>query len=193
MPKTDTDRRPVVRYIPIVIVTIIIVCICWWIWWWLYWRLTCTMTTVMIVRHAEKVDPYTDELSADGQARAKELAHMAGLAGISAIYVTDCDRSRDTAQPLADDLGLVSVEYGAEASVSDAETLAASIPTQHSGETVFVVGHSNTVDDIIEGLGGGEWPELPHTEYDNLYVVTLCNRWVTKVLHLKFTFESDGE
>jgi broad specificity phosphatase PhoE len=45
------------------------------------------------------------------------------------------------------------------------------ILARHRGETVVVVGHSNTVPDIVAALGATRPPPICDAEYDNLYVV----------------------
>jgi broad specificity phosphatase PhoE len=44
---------------------------------------------------------------------------------------------------------------------------------KHAGETVLVVGHSNTVPAIVEALGARRPPAICDSQYDNLYVVTV--------------------
>src|SRR5688500_5975512 len=62
---------------------------------------------VLLVRHAEKVDPSVDALlSAAGQARATRLAAMLRDAGVGALYATPLKRTQQTLQPLADRLRL---------------------------------------------------------------------------------------
>jgi hypothetical protein len=39
-----------------------------------------------------------------------------------------------------------------------------------AGEVALVIGHSNTVPEIIAGLGGPSLPMLASTEFDNLFV-----------------------
>src|SRR5882762_9901737 len=67
------------------------------------------ITTVILVRHGEKViDPNNADalLTPAGQARAQELIHVLGNAGITAIYATQVTRTQQTAKPIADRLGL---------------------------------------------------------------------------------------
>ncbi len=56
----------------------------------------------------------------------------------------------------------------------DAAALAAAILSDHAGETVVVAGHSNTVDDIIEALGGPALGDIPEDQFDNMFIVTVC-------------------
>jgi broad specificity phosphatase PhoE len=104
----------------------------------------------LLVRHAERVQSaMTDDapLTDAGRARAQKLATMLAKAGIDAIYVTRFQRTKDTAQPLADALRITpNVE-------SETTELVAKL-RQHVDETVLVVGHSDTVPDVIKAFGG---------------------------------------
>ena len=121
-------------FYPVVIVPVavivIIYCVCCY----------CPVTTVFVLRHAERVDSSPDsELSEAGLQRAQKLVHVAGEAGISAIFATEYRRTQQTAQPLADELGLtVNTDFG----MSDVEALVNHVLSEYSGETVLLVGHS---------------------------------------------------
>src|SRR5262252_2639121 len=129
------------------------------------------VTTVILVRHAEKViDPNNPDvdLTEAGQARAQEIARMFGDAGINAIYATQYRRTQQTVKPLSDKTG-VPVTVVNSKNTAD---LLAQIRAQHSGQTIFIAGHNNTVPEIVEALGGTKYPTIPESEYDNLFVVT---------------------
>jgi hypothetical protein len=64
--------------------------------------------------------------------------------------------------------------------------LLAQIRAQHSGQTIFIAGHNNTVPEIIEALGGPKYPTIPETEYDNLFVVTVYRTGKAKVVKMKY-------
>src|SRR5256714_6592647 len=143
------------------------------------------VTTIILVRHAEKIiDPNNPDvdLSAAGQARAQEIARMFGDAGINAIYATQYKRTQETVKPLADQTG-VPVTIVNSKSTAD---LLAQIRAQHSGQTIFIAGHNNTVPEIIAALGGPQYPIIPETEYDNLYLVTVYRTGKAKVLKMKY-------
>ena len=125
--------------------------------------------TVFLVRHAEKTMEKTDPgLTEAGQARAIALAERLEGEGITHIHSSDYIRTRDTAAPLAERLGLKVEIYDAGDLPSIAEKLKA-IPGRH-----LVVGHSNTTPQLTELLGGdGGTPIVEATEYDRLYVVTI--------------------
>ena len=148
------------------------------------------VTTVILIRHAEKIiDPNNPDvdLSPAGQARAQELARMFGDAGINAIYATQYKRSQETVKPLADKLGLrVNVVNS-----KNTNDLLAQIRAQHSGQTIFIAGHNNTVPEIIAALGGPKYPIIPESEYDNLYIVTVYRTGQAKVVKMKYGAASE--
>jgi len=142
---------------------------------------------VFLVRHAERADmaapgqaamqTQTDPpLSAAGQARATRLAAMLGDAGVGAIFATEYRRTRDTAQPLADRLGLTVDTVAAR----DTEALVGRLRSDYADRIVLLVGHSNTVPAIIRALGGPE-VTIADDEYDNLFVVVPATGTFTRI------------
>jgi broad specificity phosphatase PhoE len=125
-------------------------------------------TTVLLVRHAERQDG-TDAISPSGTARAQELTHVLEKSGISAIYTSEAARTQQTAEPIANLLGITPVAMAA----SDVANLVNTIRSNHNGQKVLVVGHSNTVPQIIVDFGG-PLVTIGSNEYDNLYVLTTC-------------------
>ena len=143
------------------------------------------VTTIILVRHAEKItDPNNPDvdLSTAGQARAQEIARVFGDAGINAIYATQYKRTQETVKPLSEKIG-VPVTIVNSKSTAD---LLAQIRAQHSGQTIFVAGHNNTVPEVIAALGGPQYPIIPETEYDNLYLVTVYRTGKAKVVKMKY-------
>ncbi len=139
--------------------------------------LAATMSTasaqaaVILVRHAEKAtvggsDPSLSEL---GQARAKALAAALADAHVTAIITTSFKRTFETADALAAALHIkiekIAVEGGTAAHVN---AIAAAV-RKHAGETVLVVGHSNTVPAIVTALGGPKLPDLCDATYATLF------------------------
>jgi len=124
---------------------------------------------VFLVRHAEKTTEKTDPgLTDSGKARAIALADRLDGEGITHIHSSDYIRTRDTAAPLAERLGMEVEIYDASDLPGIAEKLKAT-PGRH-----LVVGHSNTTPQLTELLGGdGGTPIVEATEYDRLYVVTI--------------------
>ena len=90
-------------------------------------------------------------------------------AGITAIYVTEYKRTQQTAAPLAAALNVTPVIVKA----GDVALLIAQIK-QRSGN-VLVVGHSNTVPDIIKSLGVTTPVTIADAEYDNLFLINAAD------------------
>lgn len=132
-------------------------------------------TTIIVMRHAEKAALPADDplLSPAGQARAENLAEVFGRTPpdfrIQAIFVSELRRTQDTAQPLANRLGVpVIVVPGA-----DAERVAKRALDEYRGGRVLIVGHSDTVPEIVRRLSGQAVPAMAETEYGIVYFVAL--------------------
>jgi broad specificity phosphatase PhoE len=122
---------------------------------------------LFIVRHAEKAatggnDP---DLSDTGRARAESLAKMLKDAKITAIYTTELKRTQQTAAPLSHMLDLQAIVVPASETASLVEKLKA-----HSGNAL-VVGHGNTIPDLLKALGLTDPISIAENDYDNLFVV----------------------
>jgi len=146
-------------------------------------------TTVILVRHAEK-DSVGDDpvLTEGGIERARSLAHVLGETNVSAIYATPYNRTRQTAEPLADRLGVDVFEL--DASAEYVQAMVDLIRSEHVGETVVVVSHSNTVPAIIAALGAGPAPSIDEDEYDDLFVVTVDDEGEAGLLALRYGAET---
>ena len=139
-----------------------------------------SQSTVFIVRHAEKADDSKDaESSGAGRARAEALANMLRDSKISVIYTTEFKRTHQTAAPLAKALGLTVTTLPAE----NQAALVAKLRT--STATSLVVGHGNTIPDIIKALGITEPVNIPDSDYDNLFVVVLGEKPYLIRLHYR--------
>jgi len=143
------------------------------------------VTTVIVLRHAEKIiDPGNPDvdLSDAGYARAREIARAFGDSGINAIYATQYKRTQETVKPLSD-------KTGAPVTIVNSKNTAdllAQIRAQHSGQTIFIAGHNNTVPEIVEALGGPKYPIIPESEYDNVFIVTVYRTGKAKVVKMKY-------
>jgi broad specificity phosphatase PhoE len=131
---------------------------------------------IVLVRHAERVpSAMTDDvpLTDAGQARAQRLATMLAKAEIQAIFVTRFARTRQTAKPLADLLRLTPIEE------SDTQHLIAQLRT-HGDENVLVVGHSDTVPDVIKAFGGPS-VTIADDAFDDLFVLSPATGALTRL------------
>jgi broad specificity phosphatase PhoE len=147
------------------------------------------ITTVILVRHAEKkIDPNNPDpdLTPEGESRAQGLARMFQNAGINRIFVTQYKRTQETAKPLSDRTGVPVTVVNSQ----QTNEVIKQILTNERGGTIFVAGHNNTVPAIVSELSGQTFPVIPESEYDNMFIVTICRSGKAKVLKLKYGTES---
>jgi phosphohistidine phosphatase SixA len=155
----------------------------------LYWN-SATTTTIVFVRHAEKqLGAISDApLSPEGEQRADRLAQMFGdsnlFGRVQRIYVTNTRRTQQTAASLGQRLGVV-------AEIVDAKTapdvLARRVLSENRGGLAIVVGHSNTVPEMVATLARLDHaPPIGEDEYDTMYVVSVPSIGKTSVLRMKY-------
>jgi phosphohistidine phosphatase SixA len=154
-----------------------------WVW------LTANSTTVVVIRHAEKesVSAPDPPLSAAGEARAALLARMfsepKGASGLDAIYISSALRNRMTASPLAAQLGIVPIV----APTDDPKGLAHRALRENSGRRIMIIGHANTVPQIVAALSGrSDIPQIDEKEFGTLYIVTVPRIGHANVLRLSY-------
>jgi len=154
----------------------------------LVYRSANTTTVVVLVRHAEKdlssiQDP---PLSPEGEQRAERLAQMfgrgKGVGRIDAIYVSDARRTQQTAAPLAERLGKQPIVVPA----ADPKGLVSRVMHEHEGGTVLIIGHSNTVPELIHDFGDIEVAPIADDEYDTLYVLSIPAFGHSSVLRMEY-------
>ena len=125
-----------------------------------------------VVRHAEKATqeanmtsdvPLTDK----GKQRAEALKEVLKDKKISYIFSTNTIRTKATAQPTADEFHLATELYGPRPDSAFISLL------KTKKKNTLIVGHSNTVDDIVNMLCGEKKVpgDLEDREYDNLFIV----------------------
>lgn len=143
-----------------------------------------SVTTFLLVRHAEKESTGTDpNLTTDGQARAEELQRVLKNIPLSAVYSSNYKRTQQTAAPAAADQGLSVQVYDPLVYAP----LVDDVLQNHRGNAVLIVGHSNTVPkllDFLTGVSGS--PDIPDSQFDNLYIVSVYEKGNATVLHMKY-------
>lgn len=133
---------------------------------------------VYLVRHGEKASAGKDpELTPQGRERARNIAALLHRTGIQAIFSTPTARTLQTAQPLAERLGVKVEAYAPDAPQALVEQV------RKRRGAVLVVGHSNTLPELVRLFGGAPGPDIGDDEYDRLYqLVTAADGKVTTVL-----------
>jgi broad specificity phosphatase PhoE len=132
-------------------------------------------TVVIVVRHAEKgTTPANDPpLTEAGTARAKALAATLAGANVQAVITTQLLRTKDTGKPTAEARGAAMEVVPAGGPVPAHAKAVADAARKHAGKTVLVVGHSNTVTQIVEALGGPPAKDLCDSDYSFIWTVVL--------------------
>lgn len=128
--------------------------------------------SVFVVRHAERADAgmmtaagADPDLSDAGRARAESLASVLKDARIARIYVSQFKRARQTAEPLAASAGIIPTTVAAD-------DIAALVGQVNAGKGhTLIVGHSNTIPQILKALGVAEQVTIGDAEHDHLFVV----------------------
>lgn len=139
-------------------------------------------TRIYVVRHAEKMttDPKNNDpsLTENGIKRAIALAEKLKNRPINTIYSTNYKRTKNTALPTAENQKKKLNEYDAK----NTATTAAIILKENKGKYALVVGHSNTVLEMIEALGAKRpISTIADQEYDYLFLVKIHANGKTKV------------
>ncbi|MGX4641169.1 SixA phosphatase family protein [Massilia sp. SYSU DXS3249] len=133
---------------------------------------------IYLVRHGEKAAEGKDpDLTPQGQERARNIATMLGKTNVAHIFSTPTNRTRQTAQPLAQQNGLPVELYDPRTP----QALVAKVKTLKGA--VLVVGHSNTLSELVRLFGGQAGAEIADNEYDRVYqLIPGANGSVTTVL-----------
>ncbi len=143
-----------------------------------------SVTKIFILRHADKAG---EDLSPEGQVRARELKRVLGEAKIDSIFSTDVPRTKHTAEVLAQSLGLPVIVYNTE------DVVIRRVLKTCQGKRVVIVGHSNTVSSLITKCGcappASNNPTMSDNQFDNLFLVLVSKNVKTKtceVIHMKY-------
>ncbi len=122
---------------------------------------------VFVMRHLQAESGEDPALTEAGRQQAQLLADWFGKSDKpNAIFVTRFRRSQETAAPLAARLRIRPILY--DPSNNDALTEA----VKAKGGNALVVGHSNTVPDIVERLGGARPAQIQHHEHGDIWRVS---------------------
>ena len=120
---------------------------------------------VYVIRHLERAPGDDPSLTDRGAERAQQLGEILAGAQIKAVFATATKRAQETGGPLAQRLGLTVTTYNPR----DVDALAAAVKA--AAGAVLVVGHSNTVADLVARFGGDKPAELSEQDYGTLFIV----------------------
>ncbi|GAB0157348.1 phosphoglycerate mutase family protein [Chryseobacterium sp. Alg-005] len=137
-------------------------------------------TQVYIVRHAEKdlsdKGNTNPNLSEAGKQRAEKLLAELKKIQFSAAYSTPFNRTQQTLEPLAlfNKIGITDYDP------RNIKGFVEEILSNHSGENIIIVGHSNTVLETVEAFGAKKpFASIAEDDYANLFHLTIEKDKVT--------------
>ena len=121
----------------------------------------------VLLRHAEKTSKRTNaELSSAGHLRAQNLVDELSPFRPKALFASDLRRTQQTLEPLAKQIHLPIQIYDRGSELA----LGQSLLVRFAGKTVVVCGHSDTLADLLRGLGYPEaFPEV--SGFDRYWVL----------------------
>ena len=150
---------------------------------WGYLALGQSPTTIILTRHAEKLDDGTrdPDLSDEGYQRAASLLKILKDVDVTAVYSTNYKRTKNTVEPLAKEKDLEVQLYDPR----DPDFLSSLLEKEEGGK-VLISGHSNTVPAMINQLAKTNYPNFSEKEYDNLVFVIIKPENTPTVIWLNF-------
>ncbi len=127
---------------------------------------------VVIVRHAEKAANGGNDadLSSAGRARAEALARILKDSGITAIFTSEFKRTQETAAPTA------TATHVTPTVVAAKDTAALVARLHQLNDNALVVGHGDTIPNIIKALGINIPIDIPDPDYSELLIVILGDK-----------------
>jgi broad specificity phosphatase PhoE len=137
---------------------------------------------IFVVRHAEKATTGGDnpDLSVAGQKRADALARILKDSQITAVFVTEFKRTQETAAPPARAAHLSPIVLPA----NDVAGLVTKLRALNGN--ALVVGHGNTIPDLMKALGITTPISIPDDDYSEIFVVWLGD--MRQLLRLHYPF-----
>ena len=126
-------------------------------------------TTIYFIRHAEKADSSKDPVLSDaGIQRSNHWNDVFSAINFDAVYSTNYNRTQQTAAPIAKKNKVIVKLY--DPKTIDIEK----IKKEHLGQTILIVGHSNTTPDLVNKLiHQNVYETIDETTFGNLYIVTI--------------------
>lgn len=121
--------------------------------------------TVYVIRHLQKAAGDDPPLTAEGAAGAQKLSEILASRKVSAIFATQTKRAMQTAEPLAKRLHLSIEAYDPK----DPSALADKVAKMKGA--ALIVGHSNTVPELVAKVGGKQPAPLADSDYGTVFVV----------------------
>jgi broad specificity phosphatase PhoE len=156
------------------------------------------ITTIFLVRHAEKVMDGSDDpsLTSDGFQRAEDLAYVLKNVPLDAIYDTPYKRTELTVKPIADLQGL-EIQTIPSLKKEDLARFVDEALIKHKGQKILIASHSNIVPALIKLIRQEDFEmrtmkSLEDNAYDDLFMVVFTKRDHAQVFNLKYGERTPG-
>jgi len=144
-------------------------------------------TTILLVRHAERGPGQDPALTPAGLQRANALRDAVARSGVSAIFVSNFQRTQQTAAPTAQLLGLTPIVVPISGTASaQAADIASRITNTFAGSRVLVVGHSDTLPLIMAQLGVTNPPAIAESDFNRFFLVIRRSNAETRFIEVKY-------
>ncbi|MFC1555807.1 phosphoglycerate mutase family protein [candidate division KSB1 bacterium] len=153
------------------------------------------LTTVILIRHAEKGTGDDPDLTDKGKKRGAALARLLERTPIAAVYSTKYKRTTQTAADIAKSHDMEIINYNVM-NPAQAAGFYNDILDKYSGQNVLVVSHSNIIPIMLDKLKS----EFFHTDVsntsgdilnDDMFVITFDEK-ILKIVHLKYGEPASG-
>lgn len=135
--------------------------------------------TIILLRHAEKDTAKKDPpLTEKGRQRAERLKATLAAWKPDLFYSTATARTMQTITPMVTVCGKQIQTYSAAEQSTFAQAL-----KQQAGKTIVVVGHSNTIPQLVNLLTGKDtYTDLPDDEFGRIFIVTVTHEKTSVVV-----------
>lgn len=137
---------------------------------------------VFVIRHANRKPEPDDDLTLAGFERARLLARTLGESGVRTAFCSSAQRARKTIQPLKDLLGdSLEIMSVCVRRTTHVQQIVDGVKALPENGVAAVIGHSDTVGPIIEGLSGRSIDQIASHEFDKLFVLSITPAGVSTV------------
>jgi len=148
------------------------------------------VTRVFLARHAERViRPGVDDppLTAAGRRRAVMLGRLLRSVDVARVFTTQFLRSRATAESIGVATGAPVETVHSDSSAA----LARMVRERFHGRTVVIVGHSDSLPNVMAELGWEGAEAIRGWSYDDLVVLEFRGSEPPQILHLHYGGPAD--
>lgn len=137
--------------------------------------ISCSQQTFYIVRHAEKADNSNDpQLSQQGIDRAVDLEKYLAGKKLDTVFTSTFKRTILTglSVSLPRAIPQLTIDQQNQQTLND---FVQSMKGLKTDKGILIVGHTNTVPAIVQGLCGQTIAPISENDYDNIYIIVIKN------------------